>query len=440
MKFDIHPVRWIRKNHRRLDTSLRHHLIEKMQFLRRTPCVLQPLVAKSYFRFSRVPIIAEFEPAVRTQSEAIMSQWRLENIEVQRHFTHFPGCALRLPLHKLNQILEQNIVSKVYLDREITTMLDVASPTVRSPQLWSEDVTGKDIGIAIIDTGVAPHPDLTEPNNRIIAFHDLVGSEIDPYDDNGHGTHCAGDAAGNGTSSEGVYRGPAPEADIIGVKVMNKFGSGMLSDLIAGVEWCIENREKYNIRILSMSLGSQATGKVENDPLARTVREAWTNGLVVVAAAGNAGPDPETISSPGIVPEILTIGASDDKNTVERTDDEVADFSSRGPTPEEVTKPDVVAPGTDIVSLRVKGSYLDKMAGGSAVNDSYISLSGTSMATPIVAGIAAQLLQADPTLTPEQVKQLITDTAQSLGEEPNTEGHGLVDAFAACEALKSHSR
>lgn len=317
-------------------------------------------------------------------------------------------------------------------------MLDVASPTVRSPQLWTEDVTGKGVGIAIIDTGVAPHPDLTEPYNRIVAFHDVVGHEIDPYDDNGHGTHCAGDAAGNGASSDGVYRGPAPEADIIGVKVMNKLGTGILSDLIAGVEWCIENREKYNIRILSMSLGTPATGRVENDPLARTVREAWDSGLVVVAAAGNAGPDPETISSPGIVPEILTIGASDDKNTLERADDDIADFSSRGPTPGGVTKPDVVAPGTDIVSLRVKGSYLDKMAGEGVINDSYISLSGTSMATPIVAGVAAQLLQADPTLTPEQVKQLITDTAESLGEEANAEGHGLVNAAAAYDALKSH--
>ena len=157
-----------------------------------------------------------------------------------------------------------------------------------------------------------------------------------------------------------------------GLKCLDKQGSGQLSDLIAGVDWCIENRDTYNIRILSLSVGSPASGRVKDDPLARAVRQAWTSGLVVVAAAGNSGPDGGTITSPGVVPEIITVGASDDHDTIRSDDDEVASFSSRGPTPEGVPKPDVVAPGTHVVSLRANGSYLDKTNIESVVNDDYV--------------------------------------------------------------------
>lgn len=435
MKHNLQPLRWMRENRERLDVSVRQHLIDRMQFLKYVPCFLQRLAAKWIYHFVRVPVILEFEPSVSTQSQTIVSELRMQKIAVNRQFTHFPGCATRLTLRKLNHIVKHNGICKIYLNRKITTLLDKATPTVRSPQLWNEGATGKGVGIAIVDTGVAPHADLTEPTNRIVAFKDFVNNETEPYDDNGHGTHCAGDAAGNGKASDGTYRGPAYEANIVGVKVMDKRGSGQLSDLIAGVEWCIANRDKYNIRVMSLSLGSPASEKVENDPLARVVQQAWSNGLVVVAAAGNTGPESGTISSPGVVPEILTVGASDDQNTADRSDDAVANFSSRGPTPKGVTKPDVVAPGTNIVSLRVKGSYLDKMAGEDAVDDTYMSLSGTSMATPIVAGITAQLLQTDASLSPDDVKTAITTTAQSLGDESNAEGHGLVDAAAAHDSI-----
>lgn len=435
MKHNLQPLLWMRENREQLDVSVRQHLIDKLQFLRKVPCFIQRFVAKWFYHFVRVPVILEFEQSVSAQSQSVVSELRMQKVAVEQQFTHFPGCATRLTLRKLNSIIKHNGIGKIYLNRKITALLDHATPTVHSPRLWNNEATGKDIGIAIVDTGVAPHTDLTQPTNRIVAFKDFVHHETEPYDDNGHGTHCAGDAAGNGNASNGTYRGPAYEANIIGVKVMDRRGSGQLSDLIAGVDWCILNRNQYNIRVLSLSLGSPASGKVDNDPLARIVRQAWANGLVVVAAAGNTGPESGTISSPGVVPEILTVGASTDQNTVDRSDDEVANFSSRGPTPEGITKPDVVAPGTDIASLRVKGSFLDKMNGENTIDDNYMNLSGTSMATPIVAGIAAQLLQKDTTLTPNDVKTAITTTAESLGNEPNAEGNGLVDAAAAYDFI-----
>lgn len=389
-------------------------------------------LSKRIFRRQSLPVIVALHSEAYRQFETTKKQLDLQKIKA-RHFDHFPGFMTQLTMHQLDQLIKKQLVKKVYLDRKVTALLDVAAPTVMSSNLWDENVTGEGVQIAIIDTGIHPHPDLTEPNNRIVAFKDYVNGRTDPYDDNGHGTHCAGDAAGNGNASDGKYRGPAYEANLIGVKVLDKMGSGNLSDVMAGVEWCINQRDELDIDVISMSLGVPSSGG--SDPLAQVVSEAWAKGLTVVAAAGNSGPEERTIASPGIVPEIITVGASDDQNTVDRSDDSVADFSSRGPTPEGVTKPDIVSPGVNIVSLRTPGSYLDKYSGKEDVNDSYTSLSGTSMATPIVAGIAAQLLQQNPSLAPDDVKEALTSTAESLGEEPNVQGQGLVNALDALEAI-----
>lgn len=181
-------------------------------------------------------------------------------------------------------------VDKVYLDREVNALLDTATETTRSSKLQeATGATGKDVNVAIVDTGVYPSPDLMEPEERIIAFKDFVNDREDPYDDNGHGTYCAGDVASNGNQSNGKYAGPAPEANIIGVKVLNAIGSGSLSDIMTGVDWCIENKDEYNIRILSLSLGSSGSEPEDDDPMVQAVNHAWDEGLVVCAAAGNEG-------------------------------------------------------------------------------------------------------------------------------------------------------
>lgn len=347
----------------------------------------------------------------------------------------------------LRQLATPGHVANFRVDRPVTIFLDVATPTVRSPLLWEGGASGKGIGIAIIDTGIAPHPDLTLPTNRIVAFKDFVANKTTPYDDNGHGTHCAGDAAGNGYASAGKCRGPAYESHLIGIKVLNEIGDGKLSDLVAGIDWCIKNCNKYRIRILSVSLGTHALAPVASDPLARVVQKAWHSGLVVVAAAGNFGPEHGTIASPGIVPEIITVGAVDDCKRCTRADNRksgktakranvaVANFSGRGPTHEGVAKPDLVAPGTAIVSLRVKGSYLDEVAAENIVDHYYTRMSGTSMATPIVAGIAAQLLQKRPNLTPDEVKNALIRTTYRLAGDKTAAGHGLVNAFRALQIV-----
>ncbi|MCL5773817.1 MAG: S8 family peptidase [Firmicutes bacterium] len=308
----------------------------------------------------------------------------------------------------------------------ISPKLDVAIPTLGVDKVWQQGYTGKGVGIAIIDTGIYPHPDL---KNRIVAFKDFINGNTEPYDDQGHGTHVAGDAAGDGTASAGKYKGTAPDANLISIKVLDKHGAGRFSDIIKGIQWAIANKDKYNIRVINMSLGGPVTDSYKDDPVAQTVEQAMKAGIVPVIAAGNSGPKPGTVGTPGFDPNVLTVGALDDKNTVDRSDDEVAKFSSRGPTPVDgLTKPDVLTPGVKITAANAPGSELDKMPQIPHVGENYITISGTSMATPIMSGIVADLIQANPKLTPEQVKAIFKETADKLpAVDANTQGSGVVD-------------
>ncbi|WP_410511928.1 S8 family peptidase [Paenibacillus sp. BR2-3] len=308
------------------------------------------------------------------------------------------------------------------------TSLNIATPSIGSTAVQrKKGLTGKEINIAIIDTGVFPHPDLTRPVNRIVAFKDFIRNRKRPYDDNGHGTHVAGDAAGNGWVSKGKYKGPAPEAGIVGVKVLNRDGSGYDSTIIKGIEWCIANRKRLKLRILSMSFGGPVNSTCADDPLCQAAEKAVKAGLTVVIAAGNNGPGRRTIESPGNSPLAITVGAVDDRRTLVQADDRITSFSSRGPAFRGRTKPDLVAPGESIISLRAPRSKLDREFPYLRIGKQYFVLSGTSMSTPIVSGAAAQLLQSNPSLTPMQVKAILKRNAFRLKLGANTAGSGEIN-------------
>ncbi len=303
--------------------------------------------------------------------------------------------------------------------REVLTIEDV----------WAMGITGKGIGVAVIDTGVYPHPDL---GGRLVAFKDYCNGQATPYDDNGHGSHVAGLIAGNGSKAEGQFKGTAPEADIIGVKVLDGAGGGSMANVIKGVQWCIENKDKYNIRVINMSLGAGANQKEKDDLVALAVNKALEAGIVPVIAAGNSGPGRQTIGTPAIAKDVLTVGAYDDKNTPQHDDDTMAYFSSRGPTTRDKNiKPDVSAPGVNMVSFRSPGSQIDR-ANVMHLGDYYVLLSGTSMATPVTAGVVADVIQANPDLTPQQVIQILKDTAEPMKDTKDIlGGRGLVDPAKA---------
>lgn len=196
------------------------------------------------------------------------------------------------------------------------------------------------------------------------------------------------------------------------------------------------------IDIISMSLGSTPDRPAKDDPMVQIVEKAWSEGIVVCVAAGNSGDDPQTISSPGNSPVVITVGAMDDKDTIPSSeddyDDEVASFSSRGPTRfDNFPKPDILAPGVNIISLRAPNSYLDKLQKSSRVEELYFELSGTSMATPICAGVVAQLLELNPNLSPDQVKEKLRLGAKPWGDrDENVYGAGYLDVKRSVELVK----
>jgi serine protease AprX len=314
---------------------------------------------------------------------------------------------------------------------------------VNADQLRSQGTTGRGVTVAVLDSGVAADPDLVQPTNRILASVNFADERL-VSDPGGHGTHVAGIVAGNGGRSDGKFVGIAPEANIVDVRVLGKNGSGRISSVVRGIEWVLAHRTAYNIRVLNLSFGAPTPASYRTDPMSAAIEIAWRRGLVVVVAAGNGGPGRDTVATPGIDPYAITVGASDDKGTITPGDDTLAPFSSWG-TADSNAKPDLVAPGRRIVSLRVQGSALDLLFPDRVVvapnGSTYLRLSGTSMATPVVAGAVALLLQRRPNLSPDQVKALLVGTTQPYGQDsgvappdPAADGSGLLDVLAASQA------
>jgi serine protease AprX len=307
---------------------------------------------------------------------------------------------------------------------------------VNAPQAWSSlGVSGRGIGIAVIDSGVADHPDLA---GRIVARADFTGEQSNG-DPGGHGTHVAGLIASDGTASNGAWTGVAPQANIVSVRVIDSFGHAKLSTIFAGMQWVLANRATYNIKVVNMSFGGAALSGYEQDLLASAAEMLNFAGLTVVVSAGNSGPGPSSITSPAEDPFLITVGAVDDHGTASLLDDSVALWSSRGPTAfDGIAKPDLVAPGRKMISLRSAGSAIDtlyperRVTALGALDARYFSMSGTSMAAPVVAGVAALYLEAHPSASPRTVKRQLVGTAHPLaGVSASDQGGGIVDAYAA---------
>jgi serine protease AprX len=276
----------------------------------------------------------------------------------------------------------------------------------------SNSLTGKGVGIAVLDTGVFPHRDF---DHRIAAFADMINHRPYPYDDCGHGTHICGIIGGSGLASGGRFSGMAPGCSLISVKVLDRKGNGNSSDVLSGISWIINHREQYGIRILNISVGSCGKrGTSENSALVKGVNLAWDSGLVVVVAAGNNGPRRMSITTPGISRKVITVGCSDDSTEVLVSGNRMVDYSGRGPTSACICKPDLVAPGCSVVSCASRA-------------DRYTIKSGTSMSTPIVSGAIALLLEKYPDMTNRDVKLKLRETSDDIGLPKNQQGWGLLN-------------
>jgi len=303
---------------------------------------------------------------------------------------------------------------------------------IRLPQAQSA-ATGAGVSVALLDTGVTPNADL---GSRIVAMADFT-PDHDGIDRFGHGTHMAGIIAGDGTLSAGSYTGVAMKANIVSVKVAGADGSTDVSVVIAGLQWIVTHRTQYNIRVLNLSFGTDGLQSYLVDPLDYAVERAWASGILVVVAAGNRGPSAGTINKPGDDPYVVTVGAADLRNTIEKSDDTVAGFSSIGPTQDGLAKPDLIAPSITIVSDRDPGSTIDSLYPSARVGDYYFKGSGTSQAAAVISGVAALMFQANPALSLDVAKATLVGTTTKNLLTMVGAGTGLVDAYGAMNAVFS---
>src|SRR6185503_11647988 len=324
----------------------------------------------------------------------------------------------------------------------------------------ADDIDGTGINIAILDSGIDAKHKSFAVSGKIKFSKDFTGENRidDPW---GHGTHVAAIAAGDGAATGGAYEGIAPGAGLLNLRVLNSQGIGSVSGVLAALDWLIANKNNYNVKVVNLSLGTRAINSYEDDPLCNSVRKLVDSGVVVVAAAGNVGKADNGqklyggIHSPGVEPSAITVGASNSFGTDSRADDEMASYSSRGPTRsystdayglkhyDNLIKPDLVAPGNKIISAEALSNGLVKKYQELATNKYSTSnmklmyLSGTSMSAPMVAGAAALLLDTNSSLTPNVVKMLLMYTAQPLeGYNTFDQGAGQLNVAGAVTLAK----
>lgn len=365
------------------------------------------------------------------------------------------GVSAKVPQNEIQRLRSTPYILEVTPDAKVGFHGDASqvatgqsvTSTTRSDALWKAGITGRGVTVAILDTGIyAGHPDLQGPNgSRVIHCEDFsaeVGTEAECADTFGHGTFMAGLIAGNGASSNGLYKGAAPEADLVAVKVAGFDGSTDVSHVLAGLQWVVSHRSEFGIDVLNLSLGTDSAQSYKLSPLDYAVERAWFSGITVVVSAGNSGPNAKTIMKPADDPYVITVGSSNDEGTATISDDDVPVFSSRGPTKADgLAKPDVVSPGVHTISLRSPGSAIDQYFGATAaVGNAYFRGTGTSMSTATVSGVAAQILQKSPSLSPNQVKARLMNTSRKIAEtNAYAAGKGLIDAYAATMSTSTAS-
>jgi serine protease AprX len=348
---------------------------------------------------------------------------------------------MQLPVWSLQFLASIPQVAYISPNRTLKRTLDITTQAVNANLAWNFGWDGTGVGVAVIDSGITPKHDLTGAggNSRVVYSQSFISGVSDPTDGYGHGTHVAGIIGSRGIDSTGslfsrTFKGVAPNVNLIDLRVLDQNGAGQEADVINAIQTAIALKNTYNIRVINLSMGRPVFESYTLDPLCQAVEAAWQAGIVVVTAAGNSGRDNSlgthgfgTIVSPGNDPYVITVGAANTHGTASRNDDTVASYSSKGPTlVDHIVKPDIVAPGNGIVSLLAstnatlyqapgtRVAYTFYEANGSGYSQNYLRLSGTSMATPVVAGAAALLIQKNPNLTPDQVKARLMKTAGKI--------------------------
>ena len=332
-----------------------------------------------------------------------------KNIHIENDYCFIRALHCKMTKEEILTYSKFNAVEYISSLSKATCQMNVSKEILKAEEVA---LMGKGVNVAVIDTGIFPHADFLLGENRIKFFKDFVAEKKEPYDDNGHGTFVCGVCAGGGYLSKFKFCGIAPKAKLFVLKALDENGEATANKILDAMEWVFDHHIAENIRVVCMSFGSEPIGY--NDPIMLGANALWKDGVVVVAAAGNSGPKESTIKSPGISPEIITVGGFDDNrfddNSFNKDFFEMANFSSRGPALRHF-KPDLVAPSVDITSCGIKNFYT--------------KLSGTSVATPMIAGVVCLMLERFPNLSPNQIKTKLLQGCSSIGFDANSEGYGV---------------
>ena len=337
----------------------------------------------------KLPVIIHFDFTHVSAKENLDLQEKIGKFDTTFEYTIFDGIAATMTKEQIKQLDHMPFIKQVEYDEEVNISLSTANDSFGTKKARTDfGVTGdrdgnatsyskNDIVVAVINTGIDPnHVDLN--GGKVIGWRDLVNGQATAYDDQGHGTHVASIATGEGQGNS-LYKGVAPEAALVGIKVLDRNGSGSMSTVTAGIDWAVQNKDVYGIKVINLSLGTSASSD-GTDSTSLAVNRAVDAGIVVVVAAGNSGPKTYTIGSPGAATKAITVGAGADLG---KKGFFLADFSSRGYTADGRVKPDIFAPGYQIMAAR------------SGTSNGYVAYSGTSMATPFLAGTVALMLDAN---------------------------------------------
>ncbi len=339
---------------------------------------------------------------------------------------------------------------------DTTKLISAYVKTVGADRVWNEGpayLQGQGIAVAVVDSGDCQNNgdtcnDLRGPNDlsRVVAATSVLsGPGSGPEDHYGHGSLIEGVVGGAGIGLNGKYMGIAPNVNLVSVRIANNLGQALTSDVVAGLQWVLANKATFNIRVVNLSLNSTTTESYHTSPLDAACEVLWFNGVIVVVPAGNNGT--ATLYPPANDPFVITVGATDDKGTSNLADDVWASFSAYGTDQTGAVKPDLVAPGKNLISIvpktktKIWKDHQSNYTGESASNEHYMRVSGTSFAAPVVSGAVALLLQDEPNLTPDQVKYRLKATARTTGwaYDAAKAGAGYLDVYAAVHGTTTES-
>ena len=361
---------------------------------------------------NKIPVIVSYKGEPKKIKQKLLSS----SGRIKYEYTSINAIAVSLSPNSIDKLSEIPEITSITLDYKAFICMNNSEKVLGVHHARNFNLTGKGIGIGIIDTGLYPHPDIYKKRDPVGFFADLVSGYLKPYDDNGHGTFISGCLVSSGT-----YKGMCPDASICVIKAFDAAGKGFMSDIIRGIEILLENKEKYNLRSILLPFEIPNIIKVKVNPLEEIIEYAVKSEICVIAPSGNLGPQPMSINCPGNIKDVITVGG------VSCTEKpfKIASFSGRGPLINGTAKPDICAPCININSLASSKEYLPVKKSISRPEFLYTSMSGTSIAAAFITGISALLLEKTPTLAPSDLKSIMLLSSKSLGESKYSQGSGL---------------